>query len=970
MSIQALPQSTVRVLGAGQALTDPSSLVKELLDNALDANANSVAISISSNTLDVIQVRDNGHGIAPQDRPLVARRYCTSKICDDGDLKNIGGSSLGFRGEALASAAELSGTLTISTRTEIEQVGTSLNISQQGELIGQERASLAVGTTVKIIDFIKANPVRRQVALKNADACLRKIKRLLQAYAFARPHCRLSLNVLKAKNKKGDWVYAPKPGGNAEDAAFKIVGAACASSCLWSVVDEQGLSIQAFLPRPDADVSKVSNIGSFLSIDARPVSTSRGLLKQITKVFRESLKTADSKFDGVKEPFIFMEISGGSYDANLEPAKDDVLFENADTVLEVVRSLLAAVYKPMVPTAVPADEPAALPTSKTVPQEDDHEFESLEQQLPTNPFHDAAGSASLHANATEEWVESLNSLQRSPKLSTPVPAIGPATRSNMYGFDAEDLGIYEDRPPTGRTETDFAELRQARNDVTLSNPWVFAKMNTSTKGPSLEEARHSRSPARHHPLAANVIRGSSPTKYYHNVCGSGLPTPRPSSPSPPTEGYPRPNHDSALRTVRDSRLIGPSDLPPPQVYTPASSILPRNLEIDSTGREDRAGSLNYPNVLERTPQEPTTGTRLSDIPDASSRPRRTPMSRVNKPFVPPSNDNTPREQVWFDTPANVGNSKTRRARQGQTNSLVAQGELGAFEEEMRPLTPPTRNRDIRDFTVSGAGHSVSSMIEKRNFGRAHQQPVSTSDEVSRIMPEEGIRPVEAVRPNRGFMRASELVASDAETLLDEALRQSRGFMPVSEVVALDAENRAVEKQPPRISKRRKTTDRIPLQELSTNAPVESIGAEDEAEYRPPTSKRAQSRRRSSRGLNRTKSSRLPLERISDGHATNKLIFNVSTDIEQLRQLADNIDQGNSLLSYNEPAVYADEEFAPTDALDLHALTSTLHRLLIAAGSDTDVVDPADLFQEVHAAYAQHAAENTVDEDSDMLMSSA
>ena len=216
MSIKALPQTAVRAIGAAQVLTDSSAVVKELIDNALDARATSIAVEIHANTIDSIQVRDNGHGIPPQDRPLVARRYCTSKLTDADELAHIGGSSLGFRGEALASAAEMSGGMTVTTRVEGEQVATALKIDQQGEVVAQERASTAVGTTVKITDFIKSNPVRRQVALKHTDQSLKRIKHILQSFAFARPHVRFSLKVLKAKNDKGNWMYAPKAGGNAE----------------------------------------------------------------------------------------------------------------------------------------------------------------------------------------------------------------------------------------------------------------------------------------------------------------------------------------------------------------------------------------------------------------------------------------------------------------------------------------------------------------------------------------------------------------------------------------------------------------------------------------------------------------------------------------------------------------------------------------------------------------------------------
>lgn len=134
MTIAALPSQTVRAIGSTQALTDAASVVKELVDNALDAQSTSVTVEISTNTLDVIQVKDNGHGIAPIDRTFICKRYCTSKIKDLHDLATIGGASLGFRGEALASAAELSGGLTVTTRIVGEATAVSLKVGQNGEV--------------------------------------------------------------------------------------------------------------------------------------------------------------------------------------------------------------------------------------------------------------------------------------------------------------------------------------------------------------------------------------------------------------------------------------------------------------------------------------------------------------------------------------------------------------------------------------------------------------------------------------------------------------------------------------------------------------------------------------------------------------------------------------------------------------------------------------------------------------------
>jgi DNA mismatch repair protein MutL len=133
--IKALPPTTVSQIGSSQVLIDPSSVVKELIDNALDARATAIFVDISVNTIDSIQVKDNGHGIPADDRSMACRRYCTSKIRDFHDLKQVGGSWLGFRGEALASMAEMSGFLGVTTRVEGEPVAVLLKFERNGEAL-------------------------------------------------------------------------------------------------------------------------------------------------------------------------------------------------------------------------------------------------------------------------------------------------------------------------------------------------------------------------------------------------------------------------------------------------------------------------------------------------------------------------------------------------------------------------------------------------------------------------------------------------------------------------------------------------------------------------------------------------------------------------------------------------------------------------------------------------------------------
>lgn len=135
MSIAPISESAARVITSTLALHDAISVVKELLDNALDSKANNIAIEVSQNALDIIQVKDNGSAILQQDRKYLCKRGYTSKIRTIDDLAQLGGTFLGFRGEALASIAQLSKTTTITTRVDGEVAATALIYDSQGNLI-------------------------------------------------------------------------------------------------------------------------------------------------------------------------------------------------------------------------------------------------------------------------------------------------------------------------------------------------------------------------------------------------------------------------------------------------------------------------------------------------------------------------------------------------------------------------------------------------------------------------------------------------------------------------------------------------------------------------------------------------------------------------------------------------------------------------------------------------------------------
>ncbi|KAF1932100.1 uncharacterized protein M421DRAFT_98318 [Didymella exigua CBS 183.55] len=404
--IAALPPTTVRQIGSHQLLTDPSLVVKELIDNALDARAKSIFVDLTANTIDSIQVRDDGHSISNEDRALACRRYHTSKIRDFHDLKEVGDKWLGFRGEALASVVDMSGPVSITTRVEGEPVAVKLTYQRNGELTSTVRDSHPVGTTVKVTKLLETARVRKDLAIKGAPKCLAKIRRLMQAYALARPAIWFILHVLKAKNNKCDFVYAPKASANVEDAALKIIGKECALQCDWTALQLDGFELHAFMPKSTAAGSKIANHGAFISVDSRPVSSTRGTLKKIAAAVRDRLRKANLTLTN--------------------PAKDDVVFGDEKFVLSTVGRLLVSYYPENINSAEPTEDPEDMAISKP-----DQKPEVTEQ----SPQHS----------------------------SQP-----PGWRSSMYGIDEEDLEFLQEHVPDIVEEEEGRRDTAISNPLTIA----------------------------------------------------------------------------------------------------------------------------------------------------------------------------------------------------------------------------------------------------------------------------------------------------------------------------------------------------------------------------------------------------------------------------------------------------------------------------------------------------------------------
>ncbi|KAL9617139.1 MAG: hypothetical protein Q9160_008036 [Pyrenula sp. 1 TL-2023] len=533
MPISALPESTARAIGSILVLNDACAVVKELLDNALDAQATTVSVEISTNTLDIIQVKDNGCGIRPDDRKQIGKRSHTSKIETLEDLHCIGGTSLGFRGEALWSICELSRTVSVTTRTHGEVVGETFEYVGSGNLASPTKTSHPIGTSVKVHDFLHKIPVRRQTALKSPVKTLNNIKKLLQHYAIARPGVRLSVRVLKGKDQKLNWTYAPKQDATISDAAVQVVGQdVCAQCVSKNVTSEDSLtgavkrqndtdppeedvndgdktSIDVVLPRDDCDLSKIANGGQYISIDHRPLSSGRGLPKEILRLFKSYLQSVQRRTRNQplpSNPFLCLRLycPRGSYDVNVEPAKDDILLGDSTIVLELVENLFKQTYG-----ALERDESSKPgPKKKTMPRDEDFslflsrkpigERECDKRDQSKQPQEgELANSAShqkslINGKAFEISKDQKPPVYKGPDSSLLRRPLHDSTQPtwsapNMYGMSDGDTGedIEASTPPNtttkdrnDSTETlDEAELRSAL----VTNPWSLARLHGTIK---------------------------------------------------------------------------------------------------------------------------------------------------------------------------------------------------------------------------------------------------------------------------------------------------------------------------------------------------------------------------------------------------------------------------------------------------------------------------------------------------------
>lgn len=337
MPIRLLPPEVASQIAAGEVVERPASVVKELVENALDSGARTVSVTVQQAGRRLIEVADDGSGIPAAELPLAVERHATSKLASAADLFHI--ATLGFRGEALASIASVS-RLTLTSRVKESASGARIRV-EGGRAGPVEVVGAPVGTVVRVEDLFYNVPARLKF-LKQDVTERRAIDTLLARYALAYPQVRFRLT-------DGDTVTLQTSGdGDRRTILAALYGVEAARQMLDVMAEEDGLRLTGFLSPVALTRSNRREMTFF--INGRWVLDTP-LTQAILQAYHTLLMVGRYPLTA-----LFLEIEPEEVDVNVHPAKAEVRFRNQDRVFSFVqrtvrRALLA--YSP-VPSLPPA----------------------------------------------------------------------------------------------------------------------------------------------------------------------------------------------------------------------------------------------------------------------------------------------------------------------------------------------------------------------------------------------------------------------------------------------------------------------------------------------------------------------------------------------------------------------------------------------------------------------------------------
>ncbi len=342
MTIRKLPTLLINQIAAGEVVDRPASIVKELVENAIDAGSTRIEIQLLHGGKDGIRVTDNGRGIAANELELAVTPHATSKITEEKDLSAI--ASLGFRGEALASIGSVSHLLVKSKREEDES-GTQIEVDG-GDIVQPRPVATSVGTTVEVKRLFFNTPARRKF-LKSDGAETTRVRDVVQRIAAS--HNDLAFTVLS-----GDKTLLAYPQTTSKERILEIFGGELDGELVEISETVGGISLWGLVGTPS--VARPTSKHIRIHVNGRSISD-----PSITHALKESYR-------GLIEPkrwptaALFLEMDPTLVDVNVHPQKSEVRFQNRDVIWKLVNKTVSAALaeKDIVPAYQPSKQPFSI----------------------------------------------------------------------------------------------------------------------------------------------------------------------------------------------------------------------------------------------------------------------------------------------------------------------------------------------------------------------------------------------------------------------------------------------------------------------------------------------------------------------------------------------------------------------------------------------------------------------------------
>ena len=317
MDIRILPSNIANMIAAGEVVQRPSSVIKELMENAVDAGATQVTVILTDAGRTLIQVIDNGCGMSPDQAVLCFERHATSKIATADDLNDI--TTFGFRGEALASIAAVS-EVTLKTRREEDEVGCQVEFADSKH-VSTEEISTPVGSNFAVRNLFYNVPARRKF-MKSDNVELRHVIEEFTRVALTRPEIGFRL----MHNGKDQFVL--KPAKSLKYRIQDLLGSSVVSQVVDISAETSVVKISGYVGRPDQARKTLGN--QFFFVNGRYFK-SPYFHKAVMNAYENMLPQG-----ATPSYFIYMEVDPHSIDVNIHPTKTEVKFEDDSVVFQVL----------------------------------------------------------------------------------------------------------------------------------------------------------------------------------------------------------------------------------------------------------------------------------------------------------------------------------------------------------------------------------------------------------------------------------------------------------------------------------------------------------------------------------------------------------------------------------------------------------------------------------------------------------